>query len=130
MPSLSETIHETGSIHVHLIASVTMVRIFLFHFVARLGACFFWDLASPRFLACPDPQITEIPAISFSSTKRPLFVVVVFINRQPRLVRFGLNADVTATFLEVKKCLADATDLSVDQVILNLAFVTPGNLTN
>ncbi len=41
---------------------------------------------------------------------------MVYINRQPRQLCLGLNADVTATVREVKKCLAMEAKVAMDQV--------------
>uniref|UniRef100_A0A915JQW6 ubiquitinyl hydrolase 1 n=1 Tax=Romanomermis culicivorax TaxID=13658 RepID=A0A915JQW6_ROMCU len=52
------------------------------------------------------------------STKKPLYVTMVFLHNEPRLLRYGLNADVTATFREVKECLSKAAKITIEQIIL------------
>lgn len=68
---------------------------------------------SPTF----DPYFT-VPLSVPQSTTRPLFVVMVYYNRKPRLLCLGLNADITATFGEVKQCLVQEAKIGIDHLIL------------
>src|SRR5438128_176428 len=63
--------------------------------------------------------------IHVCSTKKPLFVTMVYRHKRPRLVTYGLNADVTATLNDVKDCLRQETNMSNVKVRLESTTTQP-----
>ena len=53
--------------------------------------------------------------VSFSTSK-PVFITIVYRHRVPRLALLGLNADITATLVDVKMCLAEYAKVNLNDV--------------